>query len=614
MEVMRVLIGHLDHPLPAYDRNRFEIEVAGYAPDGVGPPATIREMLTRCPDGWRPDVYYHAGLVHFPIPSDIETFDGLTACHIQDWHRGGRALWAGVGFFDLVATERIACTLLEAQGYKGAHFCRFWGVDPELHRLQREVKRDIDVLFIGSLNDAIWAERNRWLDRLAKLSNRYRVLIAMGHYGEDYVALTNRAKIVFNRSVNGCTNQRAYDAPACGALVFNETENDECRETFIENEHCVYYSADDFEAKLDFYLTHAAERDRIAEAGRRFVLERHTESVHFNDLLELLNENLSQSGYRPAASLVEQDRARRKAMQIYCSTRPAYADQGLELLEVAERLGLEPWQVREARTALLGWQARHRFGHEKVKQLGVAIDQARRAVRAEPRHVLGHLALGLLLVERAQETGGAHPTGRNDIAEAALALTTAAERCESAGTQAVAGETGDIEGFVSPRWNDLFDAWIERAYLLRGVNEAEWAALMRSAIAWRCRSLLADLASANDQRDEARAQAAKAAAALPEEASGLLRLARYEAMVGHLSAALEQYAGGLNGTPLACEAWPELVAVLCALKQNGTAREYAGERLRVLDAIPALAAIRPALATALADGEPEERKDGSTDE
>ena len=72
---------------------------------------------------------------------------------------------------------------------------------------------------------------------MPRLSNRYKVVIAIGHYGEHYTRLTNRAKIVFNRSVNGCTKQRAYDGPACGALVFNESENEEVRAAFEEDVH-----------------------------------------------------------------------------------------------------------------------------------------------------------------------------------------------------------------------------------------------------------------------------------------------------------------------------------------------------------------------------------------
>lgn len=224
------------------------------------------------------------------------------------------------------------------------------------------------------------------------------------------------------------------------------------------------------------------------------------------------------------------------------------------------------------------------------------------------------MTLGFLLLERAEVTQGQYPTGRNDISEAALALATAADLCESAMQQTAPpskdegtgedmtaeGGTADVDGFGYPRWSDLFDCRLERAYLARGVNKAQWARQMRATIAWRCRSLLSDLAGANQQQEEALRQARAAVVDLPEEAEGFLRLARNEAMVGQLELAAHHYYAGLTITPFAYAAWPELIAVLNALLgQPDAAQTFVQERLRVLNAIPTLAAIRPALMAAI---------------
>ena len=129
--MLRILIGHQDTELAHYDTSRYDVQFVRENREGL-PPRSLAEMREYCPAGWKPDVYYHASLVHFPIPTDIETFDGLTATNIQDWHRGGRAVWAGVGFFDMVATELNAQKLLLASGYEQAYFARFWGVNPDI--------------------------------------------------------------------------------------------------------------------------------------------------------------------------------------------------------------------------------------------------------------------------------------------------------------------------------------------------------------------------------------------------------------------------------------------------------------------------------------------------
>ena len=615
--MLRILIGHQDTELAHYDTTRYDVQFVRYGRDGETPPRTIAEMLEQCPPDWKPDVYYHASLVHFPVPTDIETFEGLTATNIQDWHRGGRAVWAGAGFFDLVATELNAGRLLEASGYGNAHYARFWGVNPDVHKILPGIERDIDILFIGSLNAAVWEERNRWLDRLARLSDKIKVVIAIGHYGEHYTRLTNRAKIVFNRSVNGCTNQRAYDAPACGALVFNESENEEVRQAFVEDVHCVYYTSDDFEDKLAYWLAPAQNerRQQIVQTGRELVLAQHTEEAHANALFALLEEHIGDR-YRPHVHLPLAERNWRKALQMFSCALPAAADTALFLLAEAEAEGLDRAQVGEARAALLGWVAHYAAPEHKVRLFTSAIDFARQAVRAESRSAIAQMTLGFLLLERAEVTQGQYPTGRNDISEAALALATAADLCESAMQQtaqpqskdegaatsediAAEGGTADIDGFGYPRWSDLFDCRLERAYLTRGVSKLQWAQEMRATIAWRCRSLLSDLGGANQQQEEALRQAQSAVVDLPHEAESLLRLARNEAMTGQLELAAHHYYAGLAITPFAYAAWPELAAVLAALGQRDAAQTFVQERLRVLNAIPTFAAIRPALMAAV---------------
>ncbi len=254
----------------------------------------------------------------------------------------------------------------------------------------------------------------------------------------------------------------------------------------------------------------------------------------------------------------------RKALQMFSCALPASADTALSLLAEAEAEGLDRAQALEARAALLGWVAHYAAPEHKIRLFTNAIDFARQAVRAEPRSAIAQMTLGFLLLERAEVTQGQHPTGRNDISEAALALATAADRCETAMRQAplqqmettdaaenegaatsdsAAGNDGtaDVDGFGYPRWSDLFDCRMERAYLARGVSKAQWAREMRATIAWRCRSLLSDLAGANAQQEEAFRQAQSAVMDLPQEAEALLRLARCEAVTGQLELSAHHY-------------------------------------------------------------------------
>ena len=269
--------------------------------------------------------------------------------------------------------------------------------------------------------------------------------------------------------------------------------------------------------------------------GSWFLAE-HTEESHTNALFALFAEHADAPRYRPNASLPLPERNYRKAMQMFSGSLIASAETALQLLlDVEEEL--DRASLREARAALQGWAAHYATGDQKTKLFTSAIEWAKQAARAEPRLAIAHMTLAFLLLERAEVTQGQYPTGRNDIAEAALALSTAAERCETALAETESAGTADVDGLGYPRWSDLFDGRMERAYLVRGVNKAEWAQEVRAAIAWRCRSMLSDLSAANEQLDESFMQAQAAVIDLPHEAEGILRLAQREAMTGQLELA-----------------------------------------------------------------------------
>ncbi len=123
--------------------------------------------------------------------------------------------------------------------------------------------------------------------------------------------------------------------------------------------------------------------------------------------------------------------------------------------------------------------------------------------------------------------------------------------------------------------------------------------MMRRIVAWRCRRMLRDLAVANDRQDEIAKQAVAAVNALPSDPEALLLLARYAATVGDLQHALVYYRAGLEISPLWYSAWPEYAAVLEACGHHEQAQEFVDARNAVIDAIPALTSIRPALLAAI---------------
>src|SRR5262249_13413668 len=92
-------------------------------------------------------------------------------------------------------------------------------------------------------------------------------------YGDEYRTLLARARIGFNRSIQGECNQRALEAAAAGALLFQEAGNREVPAFFHDGKEYVAYDDVDLEQLLEYYLTHEEHRRRLAEAGRRRVVD-----------------------------------------------------------------------------------------------------------------------------------------------------------------------------------------------------------------------------------------------------------------------------------------------------------------------------------------------------
>ena len=77
---------------------------------------------------------------------------------------------------------------------------------------------------------------------------------------------------------------RVFEAMACGAFVLTDRQKDVVS-LFRDGEHLVTYDDDrDLRDKIGYFLRHPEERECIAAAGMREVLNNHTYSHRVKDL------------------------------------------------------------------------------------------------------------------------------------------------------------------------------------------------------------------------------------------------------------------------------------------------------------------------------------------
>jgi tetratricopeptide (TPR) repeat protein len=550
----------------------------GFDPaSGIASPRSFRQMLDCLPAGWDPDAFVHWSLEYTPVPEGVEEADCLTAAVVGDWNLGGQAVQLMGGAFDLLIADQQGCRWMRSAGFQNVRYAPLWSFDPTIHRRMEGVERDIDILMVGSFNHDVQHERARWLARVAKLSDKYRVCLTAGVHGEDYTRLMNRAKIVFNRSIRGEINMRAYEAPACGALLFYERENEEVGAVYRDREECVLYSADDLEDLVAYYLEHEDERKRIAEAGWRRV-QQETTAHHFARILDILEEEAGRRDRavpRPFLSLPPAERDLRRLTQWVVASpvtgaakaQPLLATVANQLLNRADALNADAC----ARFALITRSG----GADMARELHRATDLLSLAVAQDPSYATGrlNLALAMRLVGCLAEA--------EELIEETL-------RCLQSDTLG----PGQVRGPYLPRRYDAFDVEMEAAWSADALDSAAWAVGVRNVLLWRAYELRAEMAADAGRHADAVEFALLAVRLKPHIARTRALLARSLRFLGRGDEALDQYRWAYADSPLKAEVWLDLLETLCECGQPEEAGRLAAELMKIVNASPPYESLR----------------------
>lgn len=142
--------------------------------------------------------------------------------------------------------------------------------DEEIHR-EFSAEKVFDVVFCGN---TAYGERKYFFD---ELKSKYRVFFEDGFSGTDYSCVIAYGKIAFNHGHIGEMNMRFFELFAMGAFqVCNVVQGQESF-GFIDGVHLVNYIDDrNLLEVVEYYLHEEKERDKIAQAGKRKVLDGHS--------------------------------------------------------------------------------------------------------------------------------------------------------------------------------------------------------------------------------------------------------------------------------------------------------------------------------------------------
>lgn len=244
------------------------------------------DLLGRLPPDWRPELLIWWDPVYQALPPGVADCPIPTAVVAGDWNLQYFVSRHYFQAFDFVLGDKALLRLLAAEGHTAHAYWPGWGFDPQVHR-RLDIPQTVDITFIGNLNHRVQRRRGAYLERLARLADRYRVRIEGGLYGDAYTEALNRSRIVFNLSICGGMNMRAFEVPACGSLLFMEADNAEVRDFLCDGISCVLYDDATLETRLSYFLEHETERAAIAAAGHR-VIQVHSYEKQFERLIALL--------------------------------------------------------------------------------------------------------------------------------------------------------------------------------------------------------------------------------------------------------------------------------------------------------------------------------------
>lgn len=227
---------------------------------------TWPQIVARIAKEWQPDLALVWVPEIHPPPQHIEDSPIPTVALVSDWNVYHPILAGNLTRYDHVLCDKPGVGVFSRSGLRPHHLFPLYSHISSIHR-RHDVDKDIDILFVGNLNHAAHPRRGRYLERIARLSDRVHVVITTNYIGDAYAHLLSRARIVFNHSIRGELNLRVFETLACGAAPCIEADNSEVHDWFTDGVDIVLYDEHTLEDRLCGYLNRPKDLEALRNAA-----------------------------------------------------------------------------------------------------------------------------------------------------------------------------------------------------------------------------------------------------------------------------------------------------------------------------------------------------------
>jgi tetratricopeptide (TPR) repeat protein len=533
---------------------------------------SLADVLARLPAGWQPDILILWQPHFYAMPAHWEQLGIPTFAVLVDWQLlgllEGNLDWLNA--FDGIFLDRRGVDFLKSQGFENVWQFVPSSFDPAIQQPDPAAPKRYDLSFAGTFRHPIHHRRSQWLYRFARLAERYRIGFFRWTFGpEAYTRLIQQSKIAFNYSYRGELNIRTFETLATGTLLFLEEGNVDAAGFFEDGVHYVSYNAANYQERLEYYLTHDAERQQIAEAGRQQV-QRHTNAAHLEWLIRQVRlwrdkpRTVSRAAWSPRQRGLMQfadfyaPLTAERAQAIYAAWDREARAAGDDLAWLEAALAATDYRLNETRPPA-------------EKSFETAARHLTRAIQLAPGRAGALLSLGNLMYSYG-ELGLAA-----DILQQAIGLLQIAPR------QA----TAVFGPYIPYSYDHFMVSWLEtniRLLQVGGDRLPAWAALLEA----RAQELLGRTYLQQQKWAPAQAALTRAAELCPENDEVHLLLAQVAEKNGAYATALAACRQSLDAQPIAPEVWLLTAQLLLKLGQVSDCQDCCHEWLTVMKAFPEL--------------------------
>ena len=163
-----------------------------------------------------------------------------------------------------------------------------FSIDTELFK-PMNLEKKYDVSLIGNMSSSYYPLRNEFHKKMLGSDFKYHHPEMVIYVRDEFARHINESKICVTCSSSyKYLVQKYYEVTSCGTLLMADLPMDAEYQHFIPGHNFVEVSPSNILSKVKYYLENEDEAKRIADNGRKTILQYHTHDIRGRELMEIL--------------------------------------------------------------------------------------------------------------------------------------------------------------------------------------------------------------------------------------------------------------------------------------------------------------------------------------